>query len=130
MLSADQMLWDYQCSKGNQDFPRVAVVSPSIGETGAAKQIQAQYAFFDKFEKIIVGMDNDAAGRKAAEDIVAVLPKGKVCIATWSKKDPNEMLQAGMDKAFINDYFKANNMSAMGVGKISRAKNLLRFHLS
>ena len=38
MVSAEQMLWDYQQSKGNQDWPRVAVVSPSTGETSAAKQ--------------------------------------------------------------------------------------------
>ncbi len=114
-LSADQMLWDYQVSKGNQDYPRVAVVSPTIGETGCAKQIQAQYAWFDKFDNIIVGIDNDEAGKKAVAEIVAVLPKGKVKVATWSKKDPNEMLQAGLEKTFISDYYKAKPYTPDGI---------------
>lgn len=115
LLSAYQMLWDYQVSKGNQEYAPVAVVSPTIGETGCAKQIQAQYAFFDKFDKIIVGMDNDAAGIKATEEIVAVLPKGKVYVASWSKKDPNELLKSGMEKAFINDYYKAKAYVPAGI---------------
>lgn len=115
MVSAEQMLWDYQQGKGYQDYPRAAVVSPSTGETSAAKQIQGQYEFFNSFDKIIVGMDNDAAGKLATESIVAMLPKGKVYIAEWSKKDPNAMLTAGMEKAFINDYYRAKAYVPAGI---------------
>lgn len=115
MLSAEQMLWDYQVSKGHTQYERVAVVSPSVGETGCAKQIQSNYAFFDSFEKIIVGMDNDAAGERATEAIVPMLPKGKVYIAKWSKKDPNSMLMAGIEKKFIDDYYKAKLYVPAGV---------------
>ncbi len=106
-LSADQMLWDYQCSKGNKEYARVAVVSPSTGEGGSVKQIQNNYAFFNAFEKIIIGLDNDDAGKKAAAKYAAVLPKGKVYVAEWSKKDPNAMLTAGLEKQFISDYYRA-----------------------
>lgn len=115
MLSAEQMLWDYQKSKGNEDYPRVAVVSPSIGESGAAKQIQAQYEFFNSFENIIVGFDNDVAGKKATEEVVAVLPKGKVKVAEWTKKDPNAMLTAGLEKLFINDYYRSKPFVPAGI---------------
>lgn len=114
MVSAEQMLWDYQVSKSNQEYARVAVVSPTIGEN-SAKQIQQHYAFFDKFEKIIVGLDNDSAGRKATEQIVAVLPKGKVYVAHWSKKDPNAMLTGGLQKQFISDYFNAKAYVPAGI---------------
>lgn len=112
MLSAEQMLGEYQESKG---YDRIAVVTPSTGEGGSVKQIQAQYAWFDKFDKIIIGLDNDAAGEKAMHKYAKVLPKNKVWVARWSKKDPNAMLQAGMDKAFINDYFKAKPYTPDGI---------------
>ncbi len=115
MVSAEQMLWDYQKSKGNQDYPRVAVVSPSIGESGAAKQIQAQYDFFNSFEKIIIGFDNDAAGKEATKCVAAVLPKGKVYTVEWSKKDPNAMLTAGLEKSFISDYYRAKPYTPDGI---------------
>jgi hypothetical protein len=114
MVSAEQMLWDYQVSKNNQDWPRVAVVTPSTGENGV-KQVQAQYEFFNSFEKIIVGLDNDKAGKQATKDIVAVLPKGKTFVAEWTKKDPNAMLTAGLQKQFINDYFRAKPYTPDGI---------------
>jgi Zn ribbon nucleic-acid-binding protein/archaellum biogenesis ATPase FlaH len=113
VLAAYQMLQDYVKSKGNDyDTP---VVSPTIGETGSAKQLAAQYSWFDKFDKIILGYDNDKAGKEATEKAVAVLPKGKVFIAHWSLKDPNEMLEKGKEKAFISDYFNAKSYVPAGV---------------
>ncbi len=126
MVSAEQMLWDYQNSKGNGDYPRVAVVSPSVGESGSAKQIQAQYAFFNSFEKIIIGFDNDAAGKEATESVVAVLPKGRVYVAEWSKKDPNAMLTAGMEKTFISDYYKAKAHVPAGIVGSGELSKLVR----
>lgn len=114
-LSADQMLYDYQLGKGNEDYNRVPVVSPSIGESGAWKQIQAQYEFFMQFDKIIVGFDNDDAGKEAAQKCAAVLPKGKVFIAEWSKKDPNAMLTAGLEKQFLSDFYRAKPYTPTGV---------------
>lgn len=112
-LAAYQMLQDYVKSKGNEY--ETPVVSPTIGETGCAKQLAAQYAWFDMFDKIVVGFDNDKAGKEAAEKAVAVLPKGKVFIAHWSLKDPNELLEKGKEKAFISDYFNAKAYVPAGV---------------
>lgn len=111
-LSAYQMLADYQSSKGYEAVP---VVSPTVGETGCVKQIQAQYEWFNKFDKIIIGMDNDAAGEVALHKLAKVLPKNKVYVAKWSKKDPNAMLTSGMEKQFVNDYFKAKPYTPDGI---------------
>lgn len=112
-LAAYQMLQDYVKSKGNDyDTP---VVSPTVGETGSAKQLAAQYAWFDQFEKIILGYDNDKAGKEAMEKAVAVLPKGKVFITQWSNKDPNEMLEKGKDRQFISDFYNAKAYVPAGV---------------
>lgn len=112
-LAAYQMLKDYNVSKG-WDFEPV-VVSPTVGETGSTKQLAKNYAFFDQFDKIILGYDNDAAGIEAAEKAVSALPKGKVFIAKWGNKDPNEMLQKGRERQFISDYYSARTFVPVGV---------------
>jgi hypothetical protein len=133
MLSAEQMLGEYQESKG---YDRVAVVTPSTGEGGSVKQIQAQYEWFNKFDRIIIGLDNDDAGEKAMHKYAKVLPKGKVYVAKWSKKDPNLMLTSGMEKQFINDYFKAKPYTPDGIvgsgslaDKIRQAAAMLKIPL-
>lgn len=93
----------------------VAVVSPTSGEGSAAKQCARQYEWLDKYEQIIIGMDNDEAGQKAAVEIAKVLPKEKVKIASWSSKDPNEMLIAGKSKQFVRDFYAAKPLVTNGV---------------
>lgn len=112
MLSAEQMLGEYQESKG---YDRVAVVTPSCGEGGSVKQIQAQYEWFNKFDRIVIGLDNDAPGEEAMHKYAKVLPKGKVYVAKWSRKDANAMLQAGLEKEFVNNYFKAKPYTPDGI---------------
>ena len=112
-LAAYQMIKDYYVSKGWEFEP--AVVSPTVGETGCAKQIAKQYSWFDSYDKIVVGMDFDKAGEEATEKIIAVLPKGKTFIAKWSMKDPNEMLEKGKEKQFISDFYNAKAYVPAGV---------------
>lgn len=105
-VSAYQMLMDCRRQDGYEPIP---VVSPTIGESGAADQIKAQYDFLDQFDTIVIGMDSDKAGREAAKKICQVLPKDKVKIANWTYKDPNVMLQKGMQKQFVADFFNAED---------------------
>ena len=126
-LAAYQMLKDYYATKG-WDFEAV-VVSPTIGETGCAKQIIKHYSFFDMFDKIIVGFDNDKAGKEAAEKVVSALPKGKVFIANWTLKDPNDMLLQGKDKQFISDYYNAKVYTPDGILASNQLSELMREEL-
>lgn len=118
-LAAFQMLSDYQ---KNKNFDPVAVVSPTIGEGGAYKQVQAQYEFFNQFKKIIVCMDNDKAGIEAAQKIVDVLPKGRVHLLTMRYKDPNAYIfdkesgkMVGKESEFISDFWAAKPYVPEGV---------------
>jgi len=113
VLSSYQMLQDYYKSK-NWEY-ETPVVSPTIGETGCSKQVAAHYAWLSSFDRILVAFDNDPAGIEATEKLVSVLPKGKVFIIKWSKKDPNDLLMAGMEKAFINDFYNAKAYVPAGV---------------
>ncbi len=103
-LSSFQMLKDAQ--KDNR-FDPVAVVSSTIGETSAAKQVQKQYEWFSSAKKIIVAMDSDEAGKRATEAIVEVLPKGRVHVMSLRYKDPNEYLMNGKVNEFISDFWAA-----------------------
>lgn len=111
-LAAFQMLSDAQ---KNKQYDPVAVVSPTIGESGAYKQIQKQYAFFQQAKKIIVAMDSDKAGEESAEKIAKVLPRGKVFIMKMRLKDPNQYILDGREQDFINDFWQAKPYSPAGV---------------
>lgn len=122
----------YAMLKANQkdgEYDTIAVVSPTSGESSAAKQCAAQYEWLDKYEVIIIGMDNDAAGNKAAVEVAKVLPKEKVRIATWSLKDPNLMLQEGKSKQFVRDFYAAKPLIESGVKDSSGMREAMKDEL-
>lgn len=105
-MSAYQMLYDMHQSSGNaKKYDEIAVVSGITGEGGMAAQLRGQYEWLSQFSKIIIAMDNDVAGKKATEQIAAVLPKGKAFVADLRYKDINEYLEKGDEQAFINDFW-------------------------
>lgn len=114
-VAAFQMLRDNQLERGQSDYDPIAVVSPTTGEPSAIKQIAQQYDFLNSFETIVLGFDNDEAGREATRTIAEILPEDKVKIAVWSGKDPNKMLQDGKDKQFLRDFYGAKNYVEDGV---------------
>lgn len=113
--AAYQMLLDEQKSKGKTDWEPTAVVSPTIGESGAHRQIQSQYDFFMKWKKIVVMMDSDNAGREAAQKIAKVLPRGRVFIMETRYKDADEYIRLGKEKEFIQDFWKAKAYTPAGL---------------
>lgn len=117
--AAFQMLKD---NRKDQDFDSIPVVSPTSGEGSAAKQAAMQYDWFDMYDIIIIGMDNDEAGIKAAKEIASVLPKEKIRIATWSGKDPNQMLIDGKEKQFVRDFYNAKEYINSGISSSGDAE--------
>jgi len=111
-LSAYQMLSEYNNSKG-RDY-ETAVVSPTTG-ANSHKQIAGQFRFFDSFENIIISYDNDKAGQTATEQLLKVLPKGKVKIMPMRYKDANEYLEKDKAKEFVNDFYEAKKQVPVGV---------------
>jgi KaiC/GvpD/RAD55 family RecA-like ATPase len=111
-LSAYQMLADYNEKKSS--IFETAVVSPTTG-ANSHKQIAAQFRFFDSFENIIISYDNDKAGQTATEQLLKVLPKGKVKIMPMRYKDANEYLEENAADAFISDFYSAKKQVPVGV---------------
>lgn len=106
----------------DKKYDEIAVVSPTIGETGAAKQIQKHYAFFNQFKKVIVMFDQDEAGKKAADEVCKTLPKGKAHVATLRRKDVNEYIwdkergiAVDFSSEFISDFWAAKPYTPAGV---------------
>ncbi|MND76375.1 DNA primase [compost metagenome] len=117
-LSAFQMLKDSNDrynAKNNTQYSPIPVVSPTIGESGAHKQVVKQYEWFNRFEKVVICMDNDEAGRKAAEKLAKALPKGKAYIMEMTLKDPNEYLKANKESLFISQFHKAVPYTPSGI---------------
>lgn len=105
-MSAYQMLYDVHVERGNKDkYDEIAVVSGITGEGGAAKQLRNQYEWLTQFSKIIIIPDSDKAGKKAADEMAQVLPKGKAFIANLRLKDINEYIEKGMEREFISDFW-------------------------
>ncbi len=113
--AAYQMLVDEQKRRGKEQYEPTAVVSPTVGESGAYKQIQMQYDFCNQFKKIIVCMDSDKAGEEAAEKIAKVLPRGKVFIMKMRLKDADEYIKQGKQQDFISDFWAAKPWSPAGI---------------
>lgn len=127
-VAAYQMFEENRIKAGGNIAP-VHVVSPTCGENSAVKQIAAQYSFFDMYEQIIIGMDNDEAGKKAAEAIAAVLPKEKVKVAVWTGKDPNKMLDDGKASVFVRDFYNAKPLIASGIKESTDSMDAVREEL-
>jgi twinkle protein len=78
-----------------------AIVSLSNGAGGAAKQITAMLPEMRKhFKEFILVFDTDEPGKKAAEDVIRILPEAMV--ATLPSKDANQCLIDGRSKACYN----------------------------
>lgn len=114
-LAAAQMLHEDQKRRGKAEFGLIPVLSATIGEAGSHKQIQQQYEWLDKQERIVYCADNDEAGRAALEKIAKVVPKGKLYLMTIPLKDPNKMLDEGREKEFVAAFYKAQPYTPVGI---------------
>lgn len=90
-----------------------AVVSLPNGAN--AKVVKGNYKFVNSFENVILCMDQDEPGRKAAIDIAKALPMGKAKIASYSAKDPCEMITKGRQQELSRLIWKAEPYSPAGI---------------
>lgn len=127
LLNTYQMLKEDLERRGKGDWEVPAVVCSTLGESGAHKQVAQEYEFFNQFQKIVVCMDNDEAGREAAQKIAAVLPRGKVFIMTTKYKDPDDFVvdkngnPVGKEHEFIRDYWASRSWTPDGVKSAAEA---------
>lgn len=85
-------------------YPCVSVKSASE----AKKNCADNFEYLDSFDKIVVCMDNDEPGQKAANDIAQLFAPGKVYMLKLSRgKDANDYLMKGMEKEYVDEWFRS-----------------------
>lgn len=91
------------------------VVSLNNGAAPNGKEFKEHYEFLNQFKHVVVLLDMDDAGHKAAEAAVDIFPPGKVKIATISEKDPDTMLIKGKAEELKKAIWKAEVVRPEGV---------------
>lgn len=93
-------------------------ISPTCGEPNAPKQLQNNYEYVSSFEKVILMMDDDAEGEKAAMQMARLLKPGQAYVANLNEancKDPNDYIMNGKQKQLIDAFWKASKYSPVDV---------------
>jgi len=92
------------------------VISLSTGATSAKKEIAKHLEWISSFEEIYLWFDNDEPGRKAIDDVINMLPLGKVKIVRHSEyKDANEILVKKGKSAIVNAFYNAEPYKPEGI---------------
>ena len=104
-------------AEARENWPAVSLPN---GATSAKAAISANLEYIESFEKVILFFDNDAAGRKAIEQVKGIISPGKVFIHALSDeyKDLNEALCAGDMKAIIHAVYQAEEVRLDGIVEI------------
>lgn len=97
-----------------------AVVSIPNGADGAPKALRKNLQWLEKFEEIVLMLDQDDAGRTATDECKLIpFTPGKLKIATLPLKDANEMLMAGRIKETIDALWSAKVFRPDGLVGVS-----------
>jgi twinkle protein len=83
------------------------VVSLANGSSSVKQQITDNYEWLMGFENIVLMFDMDEPGQKAVEEACAMLPIGRVKVASLQHKDANEVLIADGPGPLIKAFWDA-----------------------
>ncbi len=98
---------------------RWPVVSLPNGAAGAVQAIKDNLDFVTSFEEVVLAFDMDEAGRAAAKAVAEILPPGRARIASFPRKDANEMWLASEGKAMIDCLWQAAHYHPDGILHVS-----------
>lgn len=98
-------------------FPKYAAVSVPNGAAGAAKAVARDIEFFESFEEVLICMDNDEPGRKAALEIAALFSPGKAKIMQVPPvaKDVCDALEKGLRSELVEAFWNAKAYRPDGI---------------
>lgn len=93
-------------------YPNVGVQSAS----SAKQEVIDNFEYLDSFEKVVINLDSDDPGQKAAKDIAQLFAPGKAHIMKLEKaKDANDYLMNGWGKDYVNEWFRAPTYMPDGI---------------
>lgn len=82
------------------------------------KAVKDNLEWLEKFDTIVLALDQDGPGKKLAKEIAGLLSPGKVKIASFSEKDANKMLDEGKGKEFYRAILNAKEEKPDGIVSI------------
>lgn len=86
----------YECLyKHTNNRERFVAASIPNGAAGAKKACSAQLSWILGFKRVVIFMDMDEPGRKAASDLVTLIGPTAAVVGAFPFKDPNEAWVAG-----------------------------------
>jgi twinkle protein len=86
---------------------RWPVVSVPNGAGGAKRAFIKNLEWLESFDEVVILFDQDKEGEKAAAECAEVLTPGKALIGRLPRKDANEMLVAGEERAIVDACWQA-----------------------
>lgn len=92
-----------------------AVVSLPNGAASAARDVRKHLEYLSGFKEVVLCFDMDEPGRKAAQEVAALLPPNKAFIVTLPMKDANEMLVAGKTAELVQCLWDAKKYKPDGI---------------
>ena len=116
-LAASQML----SGKRGSD-KRYPVVSLPNG--GNMKCVAKNLSWINSFEKVILMLDQDEVGQKAARDIANIIRPGRAYISKFSLKDACDMLKEGKEEEFRGAYWNAQKYSPSDIVTAAEARQI------
>lgn len=98
---------------------KFACVSLKSGAAGGKRDCADQIDWLNRWEEIILMMDQDEPGRRAAEEIASLFEPGKCRVATLPLKDASEVLVAGNPGEIIQSIYNAQELRPDGIVQTS-----------
>ena len=99
------------------------VVSIPSGTTSAEASIKQNLEFISSYDEVIIMFDMDEAGQEAARKVAAILPVGKTKIAQLPRKDANDCLMNGDERAIKTAIFQAHLYSPDEIVHVSQVSS-------
>lgn len=112
-MAAWEMFNNYR--EGKDNIAPVDFVSGTVGEPSLAEQIRFNYDFIDRYDEIIIDMDDDEAGERAVDALLEVLPLHKVKIMAYGAKDANQALEDKIENEYIRAIYNARKPRVSGI---------------
>lgn len=97
-----------------------AVVSVPHGAGSARRSAQDNLEWLESFESVVLMLDQDKQGKKAAKELSELLSPGKAKIATFSEKDANDMLLKGKSTEWLKAVYNAKEYRPDGIIRLSQ----------
>jgi len=106
---------EIDCLSAAQMLRKIAVVSLPSGASSATKAIRNNYDFVTSYKEVILMLDMDEPGQKAAIEVAEMLPVGMAKIAYLPYKDANECLMQGREQDIVSAVFQAKPFRPDGI---------------